>query len=169
MHPSEPNTASPLLEATPWACPGPPAALRLPPTSPGLPRAAHSQRNQATLSYSPPHSPAPPACARTQGMPGIRSPEGACACLVPPHPWDPARHTVADRYTCPPGAHSLARDTQGAQPGDEPRAPEGGGCRHRGVPAPGERSRGGVSQAQTWATGYCFSSSRRCWGLRANE
>lgn len=135
--------------------PWPPAALRPPPASPGLPRAARSQRNRAMLSYSAPHSPAPPACARTQSMPGIQGPEGSCACLVPPHPWYPARHTVADRYTCPPGSHSL-------EVSPEPQGEEAAGT--EGVPAPGERSRGGVSQAQTWATGCCFSSSRRCWG-----
>lgn len=140
--------------------PWPPAALRPPPASPGLPRAARSQRNRAMLSYSAPHSPAPPACARTQSMPGIQGPEGSCTCLVPPHPWYPARHTVADRYTCPPGSHSL-------EVSPEPQGEEAAGT--EGVPASGERSRGGVSQAQTWATGYCFSSSRRWWGLRANE
>ena len=83
----------------------------------------------------------------------------------PPHPCYPAQHTAAVQYTCPPGVHSLARDTQGPQPGGEPHG-LGEEAAGTGVPAPREHSRGGVSQAQTWATGYCFSSSKRCWGSR---
>lgn len=92
------------------------------PASPGLPRAARSQRNWAMLSYSVLHSPStPPASKSTWSTPGTqRRPLPAWS---PPRPRYPARHTGAVQYSCPPGAHSLARGTQGPQPGGEPCAP----------------------------------------------